>query len=52
LDKRGIRLGHGEEAHYRQTFTPEEEGIYILHAYLFEGPRRIDHRREYVSVSL
>ena len=32
--------------------TPEEEGIYVLHAYLYDGPRRIGHEIEYLSVSL
>ena len=53
LDKLGIgELLAGEDKAFQQEITPDEEGIYILHAYLYQGPRRIGHRTEYLSVSL
>ncbi|MFP4394561.1 MAG: hypothetical protein ACLFTI_04780 [Anaerolineales bacterium] len=36
-------LAAGEEQIYTAEFTPKEKGIYIFHAYLFDGGRRIDH---------
>ncbi len=45
-------LGPGETAQYTAHFTPEEEGFYVLHAYLFDDLRRIGHATEYVSISL
>lgn len=31
--------------------TPEEQGIYIIHAYLYDGARRIDHATEHLSIT-
>jgi hypothetical protein len=38
----------------RRTFeiAPEEEGIYILHAYLYDGARRIGHQTDYLSMTI
>lgn len=44
-------LPPGETATYTAEFTPEEQGIYVLHAYLFDGVRRIGHATEYITVS-
>ncbi len=40
----------GEEQTYTAEFTPQEKGIYIFHAYLFDGGRRIDHLTDSFSV--
>lgn len=45
-------LAAGEEERHEFTFTAEEQGLYILHAYLFDNRRRIDHAVEYVSISM
>lgn len=45
-------LAPGETTRYTAEFTPEEEGIYVLHAYLFDDLQRIGHAVEYVSISL
>ncbi len=45
-------LPPGEVATYTAEFTPEEQGIYVLHAYLFDNTRRIGHATEYITVSL
>jgi hypothetical protein len=42
----------GEEVKYEAEITPREEGLYTIHAYLYESQRRIDHEIEYISVSL
>lgn len=53
LDKTGIgRLAEGEQSRYTVTLTPREQGIYVLHAYLYQGARRIGHRVEYLSIAL
>jgi hypothetical protein len=44
------RLEAGEEAIYAAEFTPQEEGLYTVYAYLFDGIRRIARRTEHVSV--
>lgn len=31
--------------------TPEEQGIYIIHAYLYDGVDRIDHAIEHLSIT-
>ena len=36
-------LSAGEEARYSAEFTPKETGDYTIHAYLFDGWKRIDH---------
>jgi hypothetical protein len=53
LAKEGLdALAPGEVVRHTFEVTPREEGIYALHAYLYDGPRRIGHRREYLSISL
>jgi hypothetical protein len=44
------RLGAGEEATYAAEFMPDEEGLYTVYAYLFDGIRRIGRRTEHVLV--
>ena len=47
--KMGIKeLPTGEEARYSAEFTPKETGDYIIHAYLFDGWKRIDHKTNIV----
>jgi len=41
-------LSAGEEARYTAEFTPKETGDYIIHAYLFDGWKRIDHKTNVV----
>lgn len=43
-------LDPGEEATYSAEITPEEEGLYTIYAYLYEGVRRIGREVEYVYV--
>jgi hypothetical protein len=45
------RLEAGEEDRYDVEFTPEEEGLYTFHAYLYDGARRIGHQIDYVSAT-
>jgi hypothetical protein len=53
LAKEGIgKLAAGQERRYRFDITPDEEGIYLLHAYLYEGAWRIGHQMEYLSIAL
>jgi len=53
LAKEGMGfLGADEEARHIFEITPEEEGIYILHAYLYDGARRIGHQTEYLSMTI
>ncbi len=44
-------IAEGETVQYTAEFTPKTEGIYILHAYLFAGVRRIDHTTENLSIT-
>lgn len=42
----------GEVATYKSDeFVPEEEGIYVIHAYLFDDTRRIGHETDYLSIT-
>lgn len=43
-------LGVGEEATYSAEITPEEEGLYTIYAYLYDGVRRIGREVENVYV--
>lgn len=46
-------LAPGETETYKSDeFVPEEQGIYIVHAYLFDDTRRIGHERDYFSVAV
>jgi hypothetical protein len=53
LAKEGLGvLEEGEEVRPTVEFTPEEEGLHVLHAYLYQGARRIGHQVEYLSIAL
>jgi hypothetical protein len=41
-------LSVGEEARYTAEFTPKETGRYAVYAYLYDGWRRIDHKKDYI----
>jgi CheY-like chemotaxis protein len=43
-------LSKDEQARYSAELTPEEEGMYTLYAYLYDGPRRIGYEIERVYV--
>ncbi len=43
-------LSPGEEATYSAEVTPDEEGLYTIYAYLYDGVRRIGREVEYVYV--
>jgi hypothetical protein len=44
------QLEAGEEVRYTAEITPEEEGLYTVYAYLYDGVRRIGREKEYVYV--
>jgi hypothetical protein len=53
LAKEGIgRLAEGEQAHFTTEIAPREQGLYVLHAYLYHGAQGIGHRVEYLSIAL
>ncbi len=43
-------LSAGEEATYSAEVTPDEDGLYTIYAYLYDGVRRIGREVEYVYV--
>ncbi len=43
-------LKPGETVRYTAEFSPEEEGLYTIYAYLYDGARRIGREIEHVSV--
>ena len=43
-------LSANEQARYSAEITPEEEGMYTLYAYLYDGAKRIGHELEQVYV--
>jgi hypothetical protein len=43
-------LSVGEEARYSAEFTPKETGCYTIYAYLFDGYRRISHKKDSIYV--
>jgi hypothetical protein len=43
-------LSPGEEATYSAEITPDEDGLYTIYAYLYDGVRRIGREVEYVYV--
>jgi hypothetical protein len=43
-------LSAGEEATYSAEITPDEEGLYTVYAYLYDGVRRIGRQVEHVYV--
>lgn len=44
------QLQPGEEATYSAEVTPDEDGLYTIYAYLYDGVRRIGREVEYVYV--
>lgn len=53
LAKEGIgRLAEGEQVGRTVQITPQEQGLYVFHAYLYQGAHRIGHRIEYLSIAL
>jgi hypothetical protein len=40
----------GEEVRYAVEITPQQEGMYTLYAYLYDGAKRIGHELEHVRV--
>ena len=53
LAKMPVKTMQPEEiTRYSVEIEPKTEGIYILHAYLYDGRQRIDHATEYISISL
>jgi hypothetical protein len=46
-------LNPGEAATYKSdAFIPEDQGIYVIHVYLFDDTRRIGHERDYLSIAV
>jgi hypothetical protein len=46
-------LNPGESATYESDpFVPEEQGIYVIHAYLFDNTTRIGHATDYLSIGV
>jgi hypothetical protein len=43
-------LTAGEEVEYGAEITPQEQGLYTIYAYLYDGATRIGHQVEYVYV--
>jgi hypothetical protein len=43
-------LSSDQEAHCVAKIAPQEEGLYTIYAYLYDGARRIDHELEHVRV--
>jgi hypothetical protein len=43
-------LSTNEQARYSTEFMPEEDGMYTLYAYLYDGAKRIGHELEQVYV--
>lgn len=43
-------LNAGEEIRYSAEIMPEEEGLYTIYAYLYDGVRRIGRQVEHVYV--
>ena len=44
------KLSAGEEARYAAELTPAEEGLYTIHAYLYDSGKQIGHQTDYVLV--
>lgn len=45
-----LQVDEGDENNYVTEITPEQEGSYIVHAYLYDGERRIGHATDTVYV--
>jgi hypothetical protein len=44
-------LSPGEEVSHAAEITPEEEGLYTIYAYLYDGSRRIGYQVKHVYPS-
>lgn len=52
IDKMGTgTMAAGEVKDFSVTFTPEQEGIYTFHTYLFEETVRLDYARDHLNVA-
>jgi hypothetical protein len=52
IDKMGTgTMAAGEVEDFSVEFTPEQEGIYTFHAYLFEKTQRLDYARDHLNVA-
>ena len=40
----------GEIGKYSAEITPEDEGVYEIHAYLYDGDKRVDHKTDTIFV--
>jgi hypothetical protein len=45
-----LEVSEGEENSYSAEITPEQEGEYVVHAYLYDGEMRIGHATDRVYV--
>jgi hypothetical protein len=45
-----LQVSSGEENSYATEIAPEREGEYVVHAYLYDGERRIGHATDKVYV--
>ncbi|MFW6135533.1 MAG: hypothetical protein ACOC7N_01780 [Chloroflexota bacterium] len=45
-----LQLSAGDENNYATEITPEQEGEHVVHAYLYDGERRIGHATDTVYV--
>lgn len=45
-----LQLSAGDENAYSAEITPEQEGEYVVHAYLYDGEKRIGHATDKVYV--
>lgn len=45
-----LQVEAGDESSYTTTITPEQEGEYVVHAYLYDAERRIGHATDRVYV--
>ena len=45
-----LQVSPGQETTYSTEITPEREGEYVVHAYLYEGEKRIGHATDKVYV--
>jgi hypothetical protein len=53
IAKEGLQEVPGaKEITHTFEFTPDQEGLYVLHAYLYENAQRIGHETEVLSVAL
>jgi len=52
IDKMGTgTMAAGEVKNFSAEFTPEQEGIYTFHVYLFEKTERLDYAHDHLNVA-